>query len=82
MLEKVTKQEYEEFMADTPSNFGVISTFSDPQGTFHHLGSTFPRMDTDYGIRGTDEVLARLSMTKESHFDKEWNYEYFLNPNA
>ena len=63
-MKKVTEEEYREFFKNN-EDLRPIASFSDPEGTCH-FGYGVPTMDTDWGISGTDEPLARCQMRKDN----------------
>jgi hypothetical protein len=75
-LLEVSKDEYMKF--HECNNINPLSSFSDPDGILP-FGYGCPAMDTDWGIRGTDEVLARCEMRKESRcYGEDWSYKYYI----
>lgn len=76
-MKKVTEQEYREFFKNN-EDLRPIASFSDPDGTCH-FGYGVPAVDTDWGISGTDEPLARCQMRKDNRHSGVWKCEYFLN---
>jgi hypothetical protein len=75
MKKEVSREEYFDFFKNN-SNLKPISSFSDPDGTSPY-GIGRPSMDTDWGVSGTDDVLATHEMRKE-HRNNEWETRYFL----
>ena len=74
-MKKVTEQEYREDFKK--QNLKPISSFSDPDGAIP-FGYGVPAMDTDWGVEGDEEPIARCEMRKESSHDAEWKYTYYL----
>ena len=54
----------------------VISSFSDIDGTLN-FGYGVPAMDTDWGLEGSEETVARCYMRKNNPHEK-WTYMYFI----
>ena len=74
-MKKVTKEEYQQ--AFDKFKLKPISSFSDMDGILP-FGYGIPAMDTDWGIDGQDEPIARCEMRKESRHDTEWVYTFYL----
>ena len=74
-MKKVTKEEYQQ--AFDKFRLKPISSFSDMDGILP-FGYGIPAMDTDWGIEGQDEPIARCEMRKESRHDTEWVYTFYL----
>lgn len=55
-----------------------ISSFSDPDGILP-FGYGIPAMDTDWGIEGSEKIIARCEMRKNNSQEENWEYTYYIN---
>lgn len=75
MTEVTRSQFYEVFKKYSMKTF---SSFSDPAGT-SPIGYGRPAMNTEWGIVGTEESIARLEMRKDYEYQEEWRFTYYLH---